>query len=174
MFLPDITPPAEMGGVLRLTLFLPRVPGCRLGPSGSPESSHTPSDAFSEPSTTSPLLALAKLMASLGGVLTRAARNTPHCLAKMTVALLRPNLERRIFGVANGTSDAAVAFHLKTFLLDINLPPMFASRSARPTDVQRDLSDAIRYSFGTDEDRIAVETARLSSANGCATAPSPA
>jgi hypothetical protein len=130
-------------------------------------------ESLREPSTTSPLLALAKLMASLGGVLTRAARNAPQCLAKMTVALLRPNLERRIFGVASGTGDAAVAFYLKTFLLDINLPPMFASRSARPTDVQRDLSDAIRYSFGTDEDRIAVETARLSSANGCATAPSP-
>jgi hypothetical protein len=117
--------------------------------------------------------ALAKLMAPLGGVLTRASRDTPLCLAKMTVALLRPNVERRIFGVAKGTSDAAVAFHLKTFLLNINLPPMFASRSARPTDVHRDLSDAIRYSFGTDEDRTAVETARLSSANGYATAPPP-
>ena len=125
-------------------------------------------ESLRESGVNSPLLALAKLMAALGGVLTRASRTAPLCLAKMAVALLRPNLERRIFGAAGGASDAAVAFHLKTFLLDINLPPMFVSRSARPTDVHKDLSDAIRYSFGTDEDRIAIETARLSSANGCA------
>jgi hypothetical protein len=133
-------------------------------------------ESLREPGTSSPLLALAKLMAVLGGVLTRASRTPPLCLAKMTMALLRPNLERRIFGSAGGASDAAVAFHLKTFLLDVNLPPMFASRSARPADALKDFSDAIRYSFGTDEDRTAVETARLASANGCAaptlTAPS--
>ena len=125
-------------------------------------------EALREPGTPSPLLALARLMAVLGGVLTRASRDSPLCLAKMTMALLRPNLERRIFGAAGGASNAAVAFHLKAFLLEVNLPPMFASRSAKPNDALKDLSDAIRYSFGTDEDRIAVETARLSSANGCA------
>ena len=130
-------------------------------------------ESLREPSVASPLLALAKLAATLGGMLTRAARTAPLCLAKMAVALLRPNLERRIFGVAGCASDAAVAFHLKTFLLYINLPPMFASSSARSAYAHRDLSDAIRYSFGTDEDRITVETARLSSANGCALAPPP-
>ena len=96
-------------------------------------------ESLRAPSIASPLLALAKLAATLGGVLTRTARTAPLCLAKMAVALIRPNLERRIFGVAGSASEVAVAFHLKTFLLDINLPPMFAySSSARPADAHRD------------------------------------
>jgi hypothetical protein len=163
--LPVPARPAARG--CRAVAAVPAVPAVP-GPAELAVLSLTTIESLREPSAASPLLALAKLMATLGGTLTRASRTAPLCFAKMAVALLRPNLEKRIFGVAGGTSDAAVAFHLKAFLLEINLPPMFASRSARPTDALRDLSDAIRYSFGTDEDRIAIETARLSSANGCA------
>ena len=122
------------------------------------------------PGTAAPLLSFARLALVAGDCLTQAARAAPLALPRLSMAILRPNLERRIFGAPGGVSDAAAAMQLPDFILMLQLPPMWQLGALEHSGVQRELSDTILYCFGTAADRRAVETSRLSSTTRCAAA----
>ena len=114
-----------------------------------------------------PMAIAARLAPLVGACLTRAYRLSSTALARLTMSVLRLNLERRIFG-AVGQPDAAVALQLLEFLPTLVLPPLWHSASLGDAAVLRDLSDTVRYTYGTAEDRRAVETCRLSAVTRCA------
>ena len=106
---------------------------------------------------------LGRMAFYFGDSLTRASRLAPTSLARLSMGVLRPNLERRIFGSAGGVADAVFAVQLPDFLLSLSLPPMWQIGALTGVQVQRELTDTIRYCYGSNEDRRAVETSRLSS-----------
>jgi len=115
------------------------------------------------PEASAPLAALSRLAWLAGDCLTRESRVSPICLPQLTVSVLRPNLERRVFSGVGGGNDAAIAVQLPEFLLSLQLPAIWQIGALEPPRVLADLTDTIRYCFGTAEDRRAVETSRLRS-----------
>ena len=125
-------------------------------------------DFLYRPMAAAPLANLARLARLAGDALTRAARLGPLALPRLTSSILRPNLEKRIFGSTAGPHpDAVVALRLPEFLEGLALPPMWHSGELDTNSVLATLSDTLRYKYGSDEDRRAVETSRLPIAKSC-------
>ena len=116
------------------------------------------------PAEPTPLMVLSQMTLLMGDCLTRASRALPTALPRLSISVLRPNLERRVFGgAAGGVADAAAALQLPDFLLSLQLPSLWRGGALEGPGVQRELTDTIRYCYGTAEDRRAVETSRLTS-----------
>ena len=115
---------------------------------------------LSPPDTPSSYIAFAAVQRLLGPCLTRASRANDMSQAHMVAGVLRPHLERRVFG-AVGIPDHLVAAQLKDFVLSLIVPIPFQSDHLDPNSIVPDLVSCLRYFYGTTEDRRVVETSWL-------------
>lgn len=105
----------------------------------------------------------------LGACLTFNARGDDSSAALELAGILRPHMERRIFGVGAGkVRDALLGSHLKNFLARLTIPDEFQLDKLDPECILEDLVSSLQYLYGEDEDRRAVETSWLLRLTGCA------
>ena len=109
------------------------------------------------PDTPSSYQPFAILQGLLGPCLTRAARADAMSTCQMVAGILRPHLERRVFGSVN-IADHLVASQLTGFLTSLAIPEVFQLDTLNQAEIVPDLVACLRYTYGTAEDRIIVET----------------
>ena len=136
-----------------------------VGPTELEPLVHLSLSTVQDTSLSAPLEPLSQLALFFGDHLTRASRTAAGAPARLAMGILRPNLERRIFG-AVGQPAEAVAVEIPRFLAGLELPTLWHAPSFDASLTRRTLSDTLRYQYGSAEDRRAVETSRLGYATG--------
>ena len=112
--------------------------------------------------SSTPLLAFSILAGAVGACLTHASRTGEDACCRLAAGLIRSALSRQCQVLPPAVApDALLASRLKPFLEQCSLPSLLGATLLERGTLFTELADAIRYTWGSQEDRTAVETSRL-------------